>query len=202
MIVPVIHCLNWHQIKTNLETCRKNGVEMVFLINHRPGPDSAIDLEKWFGQAKSEFPEIKIGINFLQLNTEDSIDSCNRIGSDAIWTDYPGTGIRNSPLFGSVAFKYQKHVPDDKLGPVCLEAMKNMDVICTSGPATGKPASIRKIELIREHIGNFPLALASGINEENKKIFDSLVDYMLVASSITDGNEIIIDSKLNRLINI
>jgi DNA repair photolyase len=87
MIVPVIHCLNWHQIKTNLETCRKNGVEMVFLINHRPGPDSAIDLEKWFSQAKSEFPEIKIGINFLQLNTEDSIDSCNRIGSDAIWTE-------------------------------------------------------------------------------------------------------------------
>lgn len=200
MIVPVIHGLNWSQVKTNLEICQRNGIEMVFLINHRPSAEAVSDLSNWVKQAKLDFPMIKIGVNFLQLETIDSINTSQKIGADAIWTDYPGTASRTIPLFGPVAFKYQKHVPDYELESVCKEAMKNMDVITTSGPATGKPASIEKIKSIRSYIGDFPLAIASGVNIENKKLFEPLVDYLLVASSITDNNELIVESKLQELL--
>lgn len=200
MIVPVIHCQNWNQIKYNLDICSKNGINFVFLINH--GHDNPVTtLTEWLLKSKMEFPNMKFGVNFLQLETSDAITMANQYGASAIWTDYQGTGYRKCPLFGAVAFKYQKHVPDYELESVCKEAMKNMDVITTSGPATGKPASIQKIEKIRSYIGEFPLAIASGVNVENKKIFEPLVDYMLVASSITDNNEMIIESKLIELLN-
>lgn len=200
MIVPVIHCLTWDQIKHNLDICSRNGIDFVFLINH--GHDNPVlTLSMWLEKAKSEYPNIKFGVNFLQLKTEEAISLGDSLMADAIWTDYPGTAPRKSPLFGAVAFKYQKHVPDDELESVCKEAMKKMDVITTSGPATGQPAPIRKIEAIRSYIGDFPLAIASGINAENKKLFEPLVDYMLVASSITDRNEMIIESELKKLLN-
>ena len=60
---------------------------------------------------------------------------------------------------------------------------------------------ISKIEKIRSYIGDFPLAIASGVNKENKKLFEPLVDYMLVASSITDHNEMIDEIKLQELLN-
>lgn len=201
MIAPVIHCLNYQQIKTNLEICKRNGIEMVFLINHHSSDVAILQLKDWFIMAKSEFPDIKIGLNFLQLNTEDSIKLCESIEADAIWTDYQGNIAHNIPLFGPVAFKYQKHVPDDMLESVCKEAIKNFEVITTSGPATGKPASIEKIKNIRSYIGDHKLAIASGVNKLNKKLFEPYVDYMLVASSITDYNEIIIEGELKDLIN-
>jgi len=201
MIVPVIHCLDYKQIKTNLEICQRNGIEMVFLINHAHGTQAVDDLMTWFQLAKADFPTIKIGLNFLQLETIDSIDLGEKIGSDAIWSDYPGTTNRSKPFFGPVAFKYQKHVTNDELESVCKEAMTKMDVITTSGPGTGQPASINKIATIKSYIGDFPLALASGVNKDNKKLFEPYVDYMLVASSITDKGEMINEEKLIELLN-
>lgn len=114
MIVPVIHCLNYKQIKHNLEICQRNGIKMVFLINHAYGQSAIDDLTDWFQFAKSDFPDIKIGLNFLQLETVDSINLCDLIGADAIWSDYQGTTSRKAKFFGPVAFKYQKHVPNDE----------------------------------------------------------------------------------------
>ena len=202
MIVPVIHCQNWNQIKYNLDICSKNGINFVFMINH--GHNNPVDnLSTWVKKAKTEYQNIKFGVNFLQLSTADAIITSNNLGADAIWSDYPVIYKPSNkiPLFGPVAFKYQKHVAEYELESVCKEAMNYMDVITTSGPATGKPASLKKIEDIRKYIGNFPLAIASGVNKENKKIFDPLVDYMLVASSITDSAEMIIESKLIELLN-
>lgn len=202
MIIPVIHCLNWHQIKTNLEVCQRQGVTNVFLINHSHGMKAVLDLSEWVRMAKEEFPSIGIGVNFLQLETPDAITEALKLNSWAVWSDLPG-GVTDSgiPLFGPVAFKYQKHVPDWELESVCKKAMTEMNVVTTSGPGTGQPASIKKIEAIRSYIGDFPLAIASGVNLENKKLFEPLVDYILVASSITSPeNELIIESKLEELL--
>ena len=201
MIIPVIHCVDWNQVNYNLDICSRNGIEMVFLINHTHKSDAVVTLSSLVHMAKLKYPKIKIGVNFLQLDTKESIELCEMIHADAIWSDYEGTSNRNIPFFGAVAFKYQKHVPNDKLEEVCLEAIKNMDVITTSGPATGQPASIEKIKLIRQYIGNHKLAIASGINTGNKKIFEKYADYLLVASSITDSNEMIDEDKLINLIN-
>jgi len=202
MITPVIHCLEWEQINENLKICARNDIERVWLIYHSTKPFAVMQLKYWFVESKLLYPQLKIGLNFLQLPTNESMAIGESLGVDGIWSDYDCSGIINRKrlLFGPVAFKYQKTVENDELENVCKEAMKNMDVITTSGPATGVPASIEKIKRIRSYIGNYPLAIASGINIDNKKQFEPLVDYMLVASSITNDNEVIIEDKLVKLI--
>ncbi len=78
----------------------------------------------------------------------------------------------------------------------CENACNLMDIITTSGEETNKSPSVEKIKLMKEYIGAKKLAIASGVNSENMKLFDEYADYYLVASSITDKNEYIIESKL------
>ena len=78
--------------------------------------------------------------------------------------------------------------------------MDYIDVITTSGPGTGKPPSLEKIQLMRSYIGKTPLAIASGITPENKSMFNDLVDYLLVASSITSKDEKFEEYKLKLLL--
>lgn len=202
-IVPVIHCLDWNQVDKNMDICNRNGIEMVFLINHSSSSNAVTQLQDYFNKAKSNYPNMKIGLNFLQLSSEDSLLTAEQMGNvDAIWSDYPFTGTTNQLYFGAVAFKYQKHVPDYELEDVCKEAIKHMSVVTTSGPGTGKPANINRIKMIREYIGDHKMAIASGITSDNKKDYEPYIDYMLVASSITDGStELIIEDKLVELIN-
>jgi predicted TIM-barrel enzyme len=75
-----------------------------------------------------------------------------------------------------------------------------MDIV-TSGPATGVAANISKIKNMKECVGDDPMAIASGVNVENKSVYSQYIDYLLVASSITDGTtELIIESKLKELL--
>lgn len=59
-----------------------------------------------------------------------------------------------------------------------------MDVITTSGPETGVAAPLAKIKALRSGAGDFPIALASGVNVENIRSYLPFVDAFLVASAI------------------
>lgn len=212
-IVPVIHTINWKQVKYNLDICHNNGVDFVFLINH--GGKKPVDsLIENFYQTRELYPDMKVGLNFLQLTTVESFKVSNTLNPDAVWSDVSfitpdDLTIANEieserkglTYFGSVAFKYQKQPASDQLEEICLTAKNYMNVITTSGPATGTPASEVKIANMRKYIGNHPLAIASGVDINNKSMFAKYVDYMLVASSITDARtEIIVEQKLKDLL--
>ena len=62
-----------------------------------------------------------------------------------------------------------------------------MDVITTSGVATGHAAELKKIAMFRAAIGDRPLAIASGITPENAVSF-SEVDCFMVATGINKKN--------------
>ena len=63
-----------------------------------------------------------------------------------------------------------------------------MDVITTSGIATGQEADLTKIETFRAAIGERPMALASGISPENARLYAD-VDCFMVATGINEpGN--------------
>ena len=88
--------------------------------------------------------------------------------------------------FGGVAFKYQAEVPDELLGlAATVAALGGVDVITTSGRATGDPPSLRKIEILSRSLGeDLPLAIASGITPENAEAFLPYVRAFLVATGI------------------
>ena len=104
--------------------------------------------------------------------------------------------------FGGIEFKYQKQPSQSDLEWVYKKAIKYIEVITTSGPGTGKPAQISKLERIRNLIGNHPLAVASGVDYINKPSISKYVDYVLVASSITEnGTELISEDRLKKLLD-
>jgi predicted TIM-barrel enzyme len=104
--------------------------------------------------------------------------------------------------FGGVEFKYQRQPKEKDLEWVYERAKELVDVITTSGPGTGKEIGIEKLKRIRDAVGNHPIAVASGVNESNKRAIEKYADYLLVASSITDpATELILPEKLKRLIH-
>jgi predicted TIM-barrel enzyme len=78
-----------------------------------------------------------------------------------------------------------------------------MDVVTTSGPATGMEADDRKIGTFRNATGDAPLALASGVTPENAGRYAE-ADAFLVATGINhDGNFYDIDpARLRRLLSV
>ena len=78
-----------------------------------------------------------------------------------------------------------------------------MDVVTTSGVATGQAAEISKIETFRKACGDTAIALASGVTPENANFFESLVDAFLVATGINISEDFYnIDTRrLERLVN-
>ena len=85
--------------------------------------------------------------------------------------------------FGGVAFKYQRPVED--LTRAARLAVRYMDVVTTSGPGTGIAAARDKIAEMKEAVGGFPLAIASGITPENVSDYLDVTDCFLVATGIS-----------------
>ena len=87
--------------------------------------------------------------------------------------------------FGGVAFKYQRRVED--VGRAARLAAQYMDVVTTSGPATGEAADRDKIQTMKAALGTFPLAIASGTTPENVGGYLETADCFLVATGISQN---------------
>lgn len=203
IVLPVIHVENFEQALRNVKICRDAGADGCFLINHSSETD-AFRLNEIHIIIRNEIRDFWIGVNFLDLDPLKAFILFPRI-LKGLWSDDAqieenpdiiqerATKIRNQEIlhywdtnflyFGGVAFKYRKEVRDLKV--VSRIAKRYVDVITTSGPATGIPAEIAKIKTIRESINNFPLAIASGITSENIRRYMPYANCFLVATGIS-----------------
>lgn len=202
-IIPVIHMITEEQVFTNVDTCIKCGIEKVFIINHVVEVDELLNCAC---KVKNTYPDLWVGVNMLGLTAEQALIR-SPIGINGIWSD-SSLELHQSHLFkkhnpfgamffGGLAFKYQPQ-PTDLL-TACNHATLLTHVATTSGEGTGKSPTTYKIKLIREYLGEHPMAIASGISSENIHLYKDLANYLLVASSITDKNEMIIEEKLIEL---
>jgi hypothetical protein len=207
--LPVIHCKDIDQAGEQVRIALDNGADGVFLIENL----------SVLPQIRHEFPNAWIGVN--QLNWDPDNDDFISLGSDllkqinGLWSDNAGEAItecgdtsklqdiyrkhysinKDLEYFGGVAFKYQNQ--PKFLAKSTKLAMDCMDVICTSGPGTGKAPDIDKICAM--HLATCddlslpdksrryrkPLAIASGLTAKNVVHFLPYVDYFLVATGIS-----------------
>lgn len=200
-IIPVIHMLTHNQVIQNIDLCLRCGIKKVFLINHGLATD---ELLKTADIVKSTYKDLWVGVNMLGKTTEEALATDLKL--DGLWCDATISSA-NAKLvrqfkglfFGGLAFKYQPQPTD--LQAACDDAKLATDVATTSGPGTGKPASVKKITDLRTMLVDHPLAIASGVSIENIETYKGVVNYLLVASSITDYNEMIIEAKLIELVS-
>ena len=198
-LIPVIHMINENQVLTNVETCLSCGIEKVFIINHQTTSEELIKCAK---RVKDTYTTLWVGINMLDKYVEDAI--LYEFEFDGLWCDqsikledYKYRKFKGI-LFTGLAFKYQPQPKDIELA--CKESILTSDVSTTSGPGTGKAADINKILELRNHLVEHPMAIASGVSVDNIENYKGVVDYLLVASSITSASEIIYKDKLLELL--
>lgn len=204
-VTPVIHVLDFGQAARNVAVAVKAGAAGVFLINH----DFEIDrLLPVLRRVRDRWPGLWLGVNFLAVTGRDAFPVLGRLAAegcpiDAYWADDARMDEREPDqreardiariraesgwtglYFGGVAFKKQRPVDPAQHRRSAEIARPFMDVVTTSGIATGREADDAKIADFRAGLGQAPLALASGVTPENAARYGREVDCFLVATGI------------------
>ena len=198
VILPVIHVAGPEQALRNAGITRRQGCDGVLLIGHEIDNTELLSIHHQLYEA---FPDWWIGVNCLDLSPSQVFDVITdevagvwvdnamidereslQVKADAIQAAREQSGWQGL-YFGGVAFKYQRQVED--VGRAARLAAEYMDVVTTSGPATGEPADLVKIQTMKAALGDVPLAIASGTTSENVGGYLDIADCFLVATGIS-----------------
>ena len=205
LLLPVIHVQAEAQARRNVAIAVQAGCDGAFLINHETTdgkrPLLAPDLLTIHAACAARFPTFWLGVNCLDLPAAELFAHVTpAVGG--VWADNAEIDERQEPqpaataiqkahaasgwqglYFGGVAFKYQRPVQD--VAQAAKMAAPWMDVVTTSGAATGEAAGVEKVRVMKQAVGKRPLALASGVTVANVERFLPFVDIFLVATGIS-----------------
>jgi predicted TIM-barrel enzyme len=199
-VFPVIHAVDKEQVVRNASIAKDAGASGVFVINHDMPVEEMLLLAF---EAQLIIPWV--GINCLGYSALNAMKTVPHYIS-GLWTDNAGIDettdsqvyaksvkaakvdyLWRGEYFGGVAFKYQDPVTD--LRAATTQASGYMDVITTSGPATGQAADVEKLRIMHGVFDGWVarprIAVASGITPHNVGFFLPYVDDFLVATGIS-----------------
>lgn len=205
VVTPVIHVTDLRQTLTNIAHVARLGAQGVFLINHDFPVEPFLPILR---AARAECPNLWMGVNFLAQPGRVAFPILGRLAAegcqiDAYWADDACMDERQTTqteaeaiaairaasgwqgmYFGGVCFKKQRPV-DPALNEYSARlALPFMDVVTTSGVATGEATDLTKIDDFRRGLGAAPLAIASGVTPDNAAQYAADVDCFLVATGI------------------
>ena len=204
VFLPVIHAVSADQALRNARIAHDNGADGVFVINHEMDGGRPLDYRALLAiraSISAALPGFWVGVNCLDLSAAEVFTAVDNTVS-GVWTDNAHIDDADSELraaktvderrqnyaglyFGGVAFKYQAPVADEAV--TASRAREHMDVVTTSGAATGSPADMAKIHRMKAALGDFPLGIASGITPENVAGYLPYVSCFLVATGISSS---------------
>jgi len=201
VVLPVIHVQDNEQAEANIRLAMEAGCPGVFLINHDFPYDELLPIMR---HVRLAFPNYWIGVNFLAQTGRIAFPVLAD-GVDGYWADDARIDERrtasdqleaeqiaatktecgwNGLYFGGTAFKKQREVNAADYDKSATIACNFMDVVTTSGIATGHSADLQKIQTFLTACSDTPVALASGITPENVLSYAPYVDCVLVATGI------------------
>jgi predicted TIM-barrel enzyme len=224
VVLPVIHVLDHRQAEDNVRIAVGEGAPGVLLINHDITVEAFVPIIR---TTRREFPSLWLGVNFLAVTGKDAFPILGSlqqdgVAVDAYWADdaridenrevsaqeeaaciqeVRRTSGWTGLYFGGTCFKKQREVAPEYYELSARIAASWMDVVTTSGVATGHAPELSKVDSFRRGIGDAPLALASGLTPENASVFAPLVDCFIIGTGINrDGDFYNFDRvKLQRL---
>ncbi|MBR9842156.1 MAG: adenine phosphoribosyltransferase [Rhodobacteraceae bacterium] len=204
-VLPVIHVEDRTQALRNIATLSRAGAPGAFLINH---DFDLTTFQPILRDLRRACPSLWMGVNFLAQPGDIAFPVLGALADeglliDAYWADDACIDERstsqpradaiaaarttsgwNGLYFGGVSFKKQRPVPPEMDETAARIATDYMEIVTTSGAATGQEADLTKIRNFRAGIGDRPLAVASGITPDNAAAYCADVDCFLVATGI------------------
>jgi len=224
VILPVIHVLDDARTAANIDHIIDAGLKGCFLINHDFGIDAFLPV---LAAIRGRYPNFWIGVNFLAVTGLKAFPiladlDARGVRIDAYWAD--DARIDESAVtqeeadniaatrtacgweglyFGGTAFKKQRPVDPKDYARAAGIAGGFMDVVTTSGIATGHSADLGKLAEFRGALPDRPIALASGITPDNATDYD-MVDCFMVATGINFENDFynIDPARLSQLVDV
>ncbi len=205
VVLPVIHVLDTSRTLRNVREVINAGAPGCFLINHDFEPERFLPIIR---DVRAAHPALWIGVNFLAVTGKSAFPMLGKLAQesvniDAYWADdacidehgknleaheiaqvYQDSGW-DGLYFGGTCFKKQREVAPALYADAARYACNFMDVVTTSGVATGHEAELGKIETFRKAIGHTAMALASGITPDNAASYGD-VDCFMVATGINE----------------
>lgn len=226
VVTPVIHTLTTAQAERNVRVALGEGAHGVFLINHDFEEERLVPIIR---DIRASFPDLWLGVNFLGVTGAVAFPMLAELQAqdcpvDAYWADDARIDERAAAnaqeeaqsidairakcgwrglYFGGTAFKKQRVVNARDYPLAAALAAAHMDVVTTSGVATGKEVDSGKVAAFRDALGTTALALASGVTPENATRFSD-VDCFLVATGINVEEDFynIAPEKLKQLMHV
>jgi len=211
-VFPVIHVLDHDQTAVNIDIAMTHDCPGVFLINHDFGVEDFIPIVR---SIRKQYPEVWLGLNFLAVTGKQAFPVLGALSQegcdiDGYWADDARIDERRELLeqsearetievrdksgwkglyLGGTAFKKQRPVKQCDYLRSAQIACQWMDVVMTSGVATGEEAGTDKVGIFREGVGECALGLASGITPDNIDNYASDLDVILVATGINYADD-------------
>lgn len=219
VLLPVVHPIGEAEALEAIRVVARAGCRGLFLIDQGMSADDVLALVL---RVRHELPALWVGVNLLGLAPAEALThALAALGGrlDGLWCDDAGIEADHGALpraqdflrarqelgwtgtyFGGVAFKYQRDVPFEHLAEVATIASRFVDVIGTSGLGTGRAADTAKVRAMRsgvpEHV---PLALASGVSEENVGEYGADVQAYLVGTALETSLGVLDAARVARL---
>ena len=212
VILPVIHVIDLAQTVRNVRIAVTEGAQGVLLINHDYEYQRMLPI---VADVRSQFPGLWMGLNFLAVTGLEAFSILGQLHEDgtlidAYWADDACIDEHASPdtqtqalaidaarkksgwrglYFGGSAFKKQRPVAQSDYAKAAAAATAFMDVVTTSGVATGKAIDTAKVDAFRAGCGDSALAIASGVTPENAHHYVGKVDCIVVATGINEEGD-------------
>lgn len=220
-VLPVLHLLDRDQVRAQADLVFSEGADGLFLIDMG---NSLIDTREAAEEVRDQHPDAWLGVNVLGHDLVGAMRHTEEWPIQGLWVD--DAGIDERPLswrvmpdirdemhrrwalhhqvevFGGVAFKYRREVRATHLTTVARIAAEVMQVVCTSGPGTGRAADVEKLRLMREGVEGTSarLAVASGVTPANAREQMEHAHDVLLATGIEDSFGYLSRSGLRRVL--
>ncbi|MFZ3229337.1 MAG: BtpA/SgcQ family protein [Pseudobdellovibrio sp.] len=199
------------------ENAYSNGADAVIFEGH-----DYKKMDIFFTELREKFPHEVMGVNFLGpdenlYTAKETFELAQKHKLQIAWTDFSGLDLINKAkeislhyiedlkpkgvfYISGIHMKYSNLIDKDKpIEKSALQAMGWVDGIVITGSKTGVAIDPEKAIRVRQVIGDYPMGIASGVSSENVKSIISVIDYVVVNSSIADGNHRLIPEKLKEL---
>jgi hypothetical protein len=219
ILLPVLSCKNeedfYYNIDILYEYYNKKKISGIFIVS------TFVDIEtitNIYNETKKKYTDLWVGVNligenifkvynFIKLNNPDGIwidnsylFDINKLGFAELILNQFEKYNWNGLYFGGYMFKYQINCNtyDNKLIKILNQYL---DILTTSGDGTNIEISDEKLNYISNESVQIPIAIASGVNNNNLEKHIEKCNIIIIRSSIIDSNENIDKEKLDEICN-